>query len=557
MDLIVNLFHSGFSAVVPFIILLGILIFVHELGHFLVAKYFGVRVEVFSLGFGKKILQYKKGDTTYCISLIPLGGYVKMYGDEVGSNVPENQKQFSFSHKPVGQRIGVVLAGPLMNFFFAVVLYFAIALVGEEVRGPFLGDVDPSTKAHAVGFRSGDRVVSVEGKEIKSWDDVQHHINTSTGSELSFVVKHEGSSEAQTIKVAPVLKPNPNVLSLEPFAGEIEGFTFLSRATFVAITPGSIAEKLGIKSGDRLLKVNGNSVSFFRNIEKELKTQLAKGPVNLFFERNNVDGKTNGTYEVTISPEIVKTENLMTDIGFENPDIFIGKVMPDSPALAAGLQAGDKILKVNNVEPKRWEDILNSIKGYEGTGAVQISVLRGAETIKFDITPKITSQMSPTGSEEKRFTVGIAPIIQSAPPETVVVKADGIGHALVKGTKKTIDLSVMTVVSFLRLIQNKISPKNIGGPISIGQIASESFKMGWMQFVQIMGVISINLFVLNLLPVPVLDGGHLLFYTLEAIRGAPVSMRKMEIAQQVGLVLLMSLMVFALFNDFSRLFGAL
>jgi regulator of sigma E protease len=182
-------------------------------------------------------------------------------------------------------------------------------------------------------------------------------------------------------------------------------------------------------------------------------------------------------------------------------------------------------------------------------------VLREGQSIDLSITPKMTKQMLPTGQEEKRYTIGIAPVVNMAAPETMIVKTDGLGSALVRGTQRTWDVSVMTVMSFVRLFQGQISPKNVGGVISIGQAASETFKIGITQFLAMMAIISVNLFVLNLLPVPVLDGGHLVFYVIEMVKGAPLSLKKMEIAQQVGLAILMSLMIFALFNDFTRLLG--
>ncbi|MCB0392896.1 MAG: RIP metalloprotease RseP, partial [Bdellovibrionales bacterium] len=161
------------SGVGPAIILLGLLIFVHELGHFLVAKACGVRVEVFSLGFGKKILSYVYGDTTYCISIVPLGGYVKMYGDDPTASVPEDQKKWAFLHKPVSQRIAIVLAGPLMNLAFAFPLFLGIGYSGEELASNQLGEIAIASPAYKYGFRSGDKIVSINNEEIKYWKEIQ------------------------------------------------------------------------------------------------------------------------------------------------------------------------------------------------------------------------------------------------------------------------------------------------------------------------------------------------------------------------------------------------
>lgn len=164
MDQLFAFLQNSVAYLVPMIVLLGLLIFVHELGHFLVAKYYKVRVEVFSLGFGPKIFKFKRGDTTYAISAIPLGGYVKMFGDDPTADVPDEQKSVSFTHKPVGQRIAVVLAGPLMNFGFAVLIFAVVALIGERTLAPKLGDIDPKSDAYAAGFRSGDVIKKIDGE---------------------------------------------------------------------------------------------------------------------------------------------------------------------------------------------------------------------------------------------------------------------------------------------------------------------------------------------------------------------------------------------------------
>ncbi|NCN95787.1 MAG: RIP metalloprotease RseP, partial [Bdellovibrionales bacterium] len=169
MDLVIHYIQQTLSSIGPFVLLLGLLVFVHELGHFVVAKWCGVRVEVFSLGFGKKLLQYKHGDTVYCISMIPLGGYVKMYGDNFNADVPEEEKAKSFIHKPVSQRIAVVLAGPLMNLIFAVFLFTLIGFIGDRQPAAVVGDIAESSQAYTSGLRAGDHILSVNGQEIQGW----------------------------------------------------------------------------------------------------------------------------------------------------------------------------------------------------------------------------------------------------------------------------------------------------------------------------------------------------------------------------------------------------
>ncbi len=554
MEMLLGYLHSGASAIIPFIILLGLLIFVHELGHFAVAKFFGVRVEVFSLGFGKKIFQYKKGDTVYAISLIPLGGYVKMFGDEINAEISPEQKQYSFTHKPVSQRIAVVLAGPLMNFFFAILIFFIVAMMGEQMRAPVAGDIAADSPAYAMGFRSGDKIIKAAGKEVQTWDAFVHLMTANHGQNLQVEVQRLGSEQLTVIQAVPKLVPNPNVLSTEDSIGDIEGLSTIAKASVVGVRAGTLADKAGLKTGDLIKSVNGHPVKYYRELENTfvpLQDQIIKLEVERFVSAETSEASKSLTIEL---PKAQFAS--LAPLGIEPSELYLAKIKEGSPAQVAGVKEGDRILRVNDLTPQTWEEVLTTVKSYSGQGTLNFEVDRAGQKMTFAITPRMTTQMNNQGGEDKRFTVGIVPWAFPAPPEATLIKSQGIGAGLARGFEKTVEISQMTVLSFLRLFQAKISPKSIGGVISIGQAASETFKMGVTQFLQMMAVISINLFILNLLPVPVLDGGHLLFYTIEALRGAPVSMRKMEIAQQIGLVMLMSLMVFALFNDFTRVLGS-
>ncbi|XGC80761.1 RIP metalloprotease RseP [Bdellovibrio bacteriovorus] len=554
---IFSYFQQGLSAIVPFVILLGILIFVHELGHFLVARWCGVRVEVFSLGFGKKLLKFKRGDTTYALSLIPLGGYVKMFGEQGADNIPEEEKKYSFTHKNVWQRIAVVLAGPLMNFFFAILIFFTVAMVGEDAKTPVAGDVTVSSPAYAAGFRSGDKIVSVNQKPISTWEDLQKTISLKEPQDLRLdvVVEREGTKEVAQFAMDTKPERNPNVLSNFDYIANIEGLSPYSAGTTVGVLPNSPLHALGLKTGDTLTSINGQKVSYWRQIEPLLTKLNPKEPLTIEAMGVREGDKSEKPLTVTLAPLESMNSFTMQGLGFESSELYLSKVLENSPAEAAGLRSMDRLVSINNVTLQKWEDVISNIKSFDGKNPVDLVVLRNGEKLNLKITPKMTTQMTAAGTEEKRYTIGISPIANIAVPELMTVKASGIGEALVRGTQKTWEVSVMTVMSFVKLFQGMISPKNIGGVISIGQAASETFKIGLTQFLQMMAIISVNLFILNLMPIPVLDGGHLVFYIIEVVKGAPLSIKKMEIAQQVGLALLMSLMIFALFNDFTRLLG--
>ncbi|MGE0631688.1 MAG: RIP metalloprotease RseP [Pseudobdellovibrionaceae bacterium] len=547
MESLISHIQSLLSVIVPFVILLGLLIFVHELGHFLVARFFGVRVEVFSLGFGKKILSYKRGYTNYCLSLIPLGGYVKMFGDEPGSTIAEEDKKFAFTHKPVGQRIWVVLAGPLMNLFFAIFLFSLISIRGEELRAPFVGDLKVGSSAALAGFKSGDKILSVNGTEIKTWNEADEIFENHANKPVRVIVQRELDQSTSEFEVTPTLGDNPNILSSKRKIGIVEGLEPNSIDSTVGVKAGSSAALVGLKTGDQITKINDLDIKYWRQVEWIL-SQKVDGGLKVTAERAEKD-KSKEPAVVTV----VLTENATAGYGIEAPDLYLDQVLADSPAQVAGLQSGDRIVSINGATLKTWEEVLNTVKSYEEKmGPLSLQVMRGADQKEFQMTPKLIAHMGSKGKEEKRFMIGIVPVIRGTMPIITIQKAENFFAGIKNGVKRTWEVTAMTVISFKRLITAEISPKNIGGVISIGQAASETFKVGLGQFLSMMGIISINLFILNLLPIPILDGGHLMFYIFEAVRGAPLSLRKMEIAQQVGLVILMGLMAFALVNDFSR-----
>lgn len=553
MDILLSLVHSGYQLFVPVIVLLSLLIFIHELGHFAVARYFGVRVETFSLGFGKKIFQIKKGDTNYCLSLIPLGGYVKMFGDDPGAVVSQENQSVSFLHKPVFQRILIVLGGPLMNLFFAIFLFSLIANYGEDFRSPILGDIAEDSVAFRSGFRSGDRISKINDTPVVTFDEVQSALNGSQGS-LKVSVVRENSDLKDDLIVTPQLLPNPSVLSLEAEVGQIQGLETTSKGSFVGVVFGSPAYKAGLRTGDQITQINSTDVTYFRELNNRL-LPFQNEEIGVSVKRFSVPFDFNSPTEDLSFSLKVKSFASIESLGLLKTDLFLADVVKKSPAERAGLQPGDQIISINELQTTEWDQVLNSIKSFAGSGAVKVTVKRNDEVKVFSLIPEMTSNMNAQGGEERRYTIGIRPLILAAAPLTTTIKHQGILSATTRGVERSFELTKMTLISFIRLIETKISPKNIGGVISIGQAASESYKMGYIQFFQMMAFISLHLFILNLLPVPVLDGGHLVFYTIEAIKGSPISLKKMEMAQQVGMLLLMSLMAFAFYNDFARLFG--
>ncbi len=558
MSMILSWLQSGLGWILPFVILITLTVFVHELGHFSVAKFFGVRVEVFSIGIGKKLWKRRYGDTEYAISLLPIGGYVKMFGDELGAEVEASQKQFSFVNKPVLQRIGVVLAGPFMNLLFAILLFILIAVGGEEQKAPIMGDVPDNSKAHVAGFRSGDVILSTTSSVagdlsgVNTWNAFQNHLTASIGSEVQVKVRHLDQTEA-VVKFVPEAMPDNGLLSLKKTIGGFEGLTNLTSSPGIGVgDENSWAYRMGFRTGDFIVKVNGKEVKYWRVAQDEIFNSSVPYKVTVGRANNAGDKFENIDLEITEKP----TGTDFKSIGIEKGELYLAKVMPGTPAEAAGLKPGDRLLEIQGKVIPDWELVQNTIKSFKkDDGLVKIKVLRSNKEYSFDITPVMTSTTSPQGLREERFTIGIVPWFVASIPEMTTVKYGISLEAINRGLERTWEVTAMTLLSFVKLFKAEISPKNLSGIISIGQAASETFKMGWGQFFSMMGVISINLFILNLLPIPVLDGGHMVFYTIELLKGSPLSLKKIEFAQKFGVIVLMSLMIFALFNDFTRFFG--
>lgn len=438
------------------VMVLGALIFVHELGHFLVAKRARVGVLKFSLGFGPKLVGFKRGETEYLLSALPLGGYVKMIGEDPGDDSTEAADPTrSFSRKSVGARALIILAGPLANLLLPVLIFWGIfSFVGQSYLAPVVGTPLQGSAAAQAGLRAGDRILAVDGAAVERWDQVEEAIQASAGRPLTLAVERGG--ERLTVEAAARTKRATDI-----FGQEIEIWS------------------LGLR---------------------------------------------------VLVPS------------------RIGQVLPGQPAQAAGLESGDRIVAVDGGPVAEWDQLARIIHASPGK-PLTLAVERGGERLTVGVTPRASRQQTATGEEEIGL-VGIGPKSES------LYRRLNPAHALLAGVQKTVDITLLTVQGFAKLIQAQISPKTIGGPILIAQMTGEVAQRGVLELFSFAALLSINLAILNLLPIPVLDGGHLLFAGIEWARGKPVSLRRREIAQQVGLVLLVGLMVFAFYNDIFRLLGA-
>lgn len=500
-----------------FLIFLCPLVFFHELGHFLFARLFGVRVEVFSLGFGPKLFKFKRGDTEYAFSLIPLGGYVKMFGDDPLSmnEIPFEERAKSFTHKGKFARFWIVLGGPLANFLLAFVLFYSLMIAGEKIPEMKFGGLPPQHEFYQMGLRSGDVLHKVNGVKISGPTDIP--MDKSTMLESIAVERHGNVVEVKTDKSA-------------------EDFFKIFFQSPPALRKPILADKNGNRFELSLKEPQGLSLSLEEMVDyptpKTLILKSEAGQEEISIASND----PNEFYRELFARELYPV------------DLLVKSVSMNSSADQAGLVGGDVIFEVNGKSVQSFEELRAEVQN-EKFEEIELGYWRNSE--------KKLAKVKPLWSEQngkKVRVIGVYSAVEFQGISFVNTEPKGLLESIPLAILKTWDGIVKTVDGFKKLLTNEVSLKNIGGPIAIGKVASDSLNTSLSYFFQLMALISINLGIINLFPIPVLDGGHIMFIFLEILNRGPLSRRKMEIAQQFGLSLLLILTFAALFNDISRLF---
>ncbi|RKF15505.1 sigma E protease regulator RseP [Alginatibacterium sediminis] len=440
-----------------FVITLGILVTVHEFGHFWVARRCGVKVIRFAVGFGKPLWRKTGQDgTEYVLAAIPLGGYVKMLDGRV-DDLSEDEQELAFNNKPLLQRSAVVAAGPIANFLLAILAFYFMFLIGVPTVKPILGPIEPTSIAGQAGLQQGQQLVEIEGQTVLDWEMVNFNL-----------VRHLG----------------------------------------------------------------GQSI--------EVKTQDPSSSVLK-------------THRLSISQWALDSDqpNPIASIGLTafQPDIYleVANLSDDGAAKQAGLEPGDRLLSINGEALQHWQDFVEWIQASPET-SLQLEVGRGLDTLSIELTPKTRMQ-----NDVALGYVGLMPKIDDYPESYQFSMQYGVFGSVAKALERTWDLTKLTFSMIGKLITGVVSVDNLSGPISIAKGAGATADFGLVYFLGFISLVSINLGIINLLPLPVLDGGHLFFFALEAVRGKPVSEKIQEFGFKIGAALVFSLMALAIFNDFMRL----
>lgn len=444
-----------------FALLIGVLVVVHEFGHYAAARLCGVKVLRFSVGFGRILWSRRAGAdaTEWALCAFPLGGYVKML-DEREEAVAPDEAHRAFNRQGVGRRSLIVAAGPAANFALAILLYWGVFMAGSSELLPVLGAPPAASPAAAAGIANGEQVRAVDGQPVVTWGDLRWML-------LQKAVDRD-SAELEVINARGEIAVRRLYLAA---AGE-QGWE------------GDALERLGIR--------------------------------------------------------------------FYRPDLppVIGKVVAGGPAAAAGLLPGDEILAADGADIATWQDFVLVVREAAGR-SLKLEIGRGDTVVTVDVVPEAISER---GTRVGKIGVAVAETPESARKIRTFVRY-GFIDAGAKAFAETWDKSVFSLVMLGKMLTGEVSWRNLSGPVTIADYAGQSARLGLDYYIRFMALVSVSLGVLNLLPIPVLDGGHLLYHAIEVVRRRPLSERAMEIAQQVGLSILVVLMAFAFFNDLNRLFS--
>jgi len=546
---------------VYFIILTSSLIFVHELGHFMFAKAFGVKVLTFSLGFGPKILRFRGRETEYCIGLLPLGGYVSMLEESKAETVHPEDRHRTFESLAVWKRLLIVLAGPVMNMIFPILLYFSVFLSSAPYLPPTVGVVLPGHPADGK-LRPGDRIMAVNGEDVSTFDELKRIIAKSPGQMLVFKVFR--SNRHVDVEVMPEETIERKELDIIERVGTI-GIQPSAPAAVIGVTnPESPAYRAGLRTFDIVTNVAGKPVRKYMDLEDILEQNRGETVPVTYMRPTAVPGALGGFSDlavfdagvVALTPD-ASGEDLLKRTGIEIADLCVAVIPEDSYLYKAGLRTGDKLLELDGDPLPAWSSFRERIFA-EPDRPHRIQYLAAK-----DGRPRFgTFQMrredftDAHGQTFARYVLRVQHWVPVA-PEARVQHRSPVRYAFRKAVEETVDVTRFIVIGIVRLVQGRLSLDSLSGPITIYQVAGEEGRKGADYFVWVMALLSINLGLLNLLPIPVLDGGHLVFFVAEAGLRRPLSLRFREIAHIIGMAIVVGLMGLAFKNDVEKRWDAI
>jgi regulator of sigma E protease len=475
--------------------------------------------------------------------------------------VPAEEAERAFSTQKLYKRFLIVAAGPLSNLLLAYVLFTAVFWFGQPMASSRVGAVAYQSAAWSAGLRAQDRIVRLNGIAVDSWNSVEDFLKKKEGQKVSFDIQRGDQSLSLQIPVEKIRAKN--VYGEEEEVGGVPSMSSNPIEAMIGVSnPESVAYRAGLRTGDVIIRVDNRSVTYWEEFRDVLSgVWETQKPTTLTVKRGMSlsPPKPSETTITLVFPNKPQTFSLpwqgLDQLGIYPSEVFVHAVSPGSPAETGGLQAGDRVVKLSDETIFGFDSILEAVQKAGSAGqTVPFHLERAGKPVTLSLKPTETEIEDPlTHQKSKRFLVGFKPMLALKESELTKLQIRAPGQLIAHAVTETHELAEKMVISIGKLIFGKISVKNLGGPIMIASVAGKSLDAGFVPFLQMMALISINLFLLNLLPVPVLDGGHLLFFSIEAVKGKPVSLRTMEMASQVGMVFILILVALTFFNDISRI----
>ena len=551
-----------------FIILVSVLVFVHELGHFAMAKAFNVKVITFSLGFGPKILRVRGTETEYCIGLLPLGGFVKMLEKSKGGETiaPEDEKR-TFEAQAVWKRVLIVLAGPAMNVLFPVLLYTAVYFESAELLPPVVGNVSPGKPADGK-LLPGDRILSIEGSDVTTFPDIQAIVQKNAGKALHFSVQRDGKT--RDITLTPQDESEVKDLDIEEHNGRIGVQPNFPAPVIGVPRPDSPAYRAGLRTFDRITAVNGRKVERFLDLAELLAQNRGDAVVLAYLRPVEVPNALGGLADIallepqvaTLTP-LVRASDAKTELdsraraddvfvrtGIESSDMYVAFVPPDSSEWQAGLRAGDRVTMLDGAPQRRWQTFADDLLRGKST-ARKLEWTRDGEPMAGTFALRNEQWDDEFGQHYERYVFHTTHWAPNS-PDKMVPNDRRIRYALSHGVSETWKAIEFVGYGLLRLVQGRVSLSSVSGPITLYDVAGKAGAQGPSYFAWAMALVSVNLGLINLLPIPVLDGGQLAMIFIEGVRRRPLTRRAREMASLVGMSMLVLLMALAFKNDVQR-----